>query len=148
MVSNARVIISNSLLTYLVDWVQDAVRERYRQSTRTSDGNLSWKSYLYKLYEAGQAWLVVSLVGRSLFVMTLLYATRLEHVFYGGCRQSGLLMCHLLRTDVVFRRSCYRIECDVYRDLYRMALGHKARTLFLRVVVEPKVLLLGRRIGR
>ncbi|KAF9366123.1 glycerol ethanol, ferric requiring protein [Mortierella sp. NVP85] len=46
-----------------IDWVQDAVRERYRQSTRTSDGNLSWKSYLYKLYEAGQAWLVVSLVG-------------------------------------------------------------------------------------
>ncbi|KAG0006782.1 glycerol ethanol, ferric requiring protein [Modicella reniformis] len=46
-----------------IDWVQDAVRERYRQSTRTSDGNRSWKAYLYESYEAGQAWLVVSLVG-------------------------------------------------------------------------------------
>lgn len=46
-----------------IDWVQDAVRERYRQTTKSSDGNRSWKSYLYQSYEAGQAWLVVSLVG-------------------------------------------------------------------------------------
>ncbi|KAF9103647.1 glycerol ethanol, ferric requiring protein [Mortierella sp. AM989] len=47
-----------------IDWVQDAVRERYRQTTKiTTDGSGSWSSYLYESYEAGQAWLVVSLVG-------------------------------------------------------------------------------------
>ncbi|KAF9437533.1 glycerol ethanol, ferric requiring protein [Entomortierella beljakovae] len=46
-----------------IDWVQDAVRERYRQTTRSIDGSGSWSSYLYDSYEAGQAWLVVSLVG-------------------------------------------------------------------------------------
>ncbi|KAG0360740.1 chloride channel [Gamsiella multidivaricata] len=46
-----------------IDWVQDAVRERYRQTTKISEGNNSWTSYLYESYEAGQAWVVVSLVG-------------------------------------------------------------------------------------
>ncbi|KAF9351592.1 glycerol ethanol, ferric requiring protein [Mortierella sp. AD094] len=47
-----------------IDWVQDAVRERYRQTTKaTPDGSGSWSSYLYDSYEAGQAWVVVSLVG-------------------------------------------------------------------------------------
>ncbi|KAG0032126.1 glycerol ethanol, ferric requiring protein [Podila clonocystis] len=46
-----------------IDWVQDAVRERYRQTVKSSEANHSWKSYLLESYEAGQAWLVVSLVG-------------------------------------------------------------------------------------
>ncbi|KAG0015172.1 glycerol ethanol, ferric requiring protein [Entomortierella chlamydospora] len=47
-----------------IDWVQDAVRERYRQTTKAApDGSGSWSSYLYDSYEAGQAWVVVSLVG-------------------------------------------------------------------------------------
>ncbi|KAG0027908.1 glycerol ethanol, ferric requiring protein [Podila clonocystis] len=46
-----------------IDWVQDAVRERYRQTVKSSETNRSWKSYLLESYEAGQAWLVVSLVG-------------------------------------------------------------------------------------
>lgn len=48
-----------------LDWVQDAVRERYRQTVKSSEANRSWKSYLVESYEAGQAWLVVSLVGKS-----------------------------------------------------------------------------------
>ncbi|GJJ71257.1 chloride channel 3/4/5 [Entomortierella parvispora] len=46
-----------------IDWVQDAVRERYRQTSKTAEANHSWASYLWESYEAGQAWLVVSLVG-------------------------------------------------------------------------------------
>ncbi|KAF9330745.1 glycerol ethanol, ferric requiring protein [Podila minutissima] len=46
-----------------IDWVQDAVRERYRQTVKSSEANRSWKTYLLESYEAGQAWLVVSLVG-------------------------------------------------------------------------------------
>ncbi|KAF9919947.1 glycerol ethanol, ferric requiring protein [Linnemannia zychae] len=46
-----------------IDWVQDAVRERYRQNSRISEAGHSWTAYLYESYEAGQAWLVVSLVG-------------------------------------------------------------------------------------
>ncbi|KAF9584268.1 glycerol ethanol, ferric requiring protein [Lunasporangiospora selenospora] len=46
-----------------IDWVQDAIRERYRQTAKVSEGNNSWMSFLYESYEAGQAWLVVSLVG-------------------------------------------------------------------------------------
>ncbi|KAG0264356.1 glycerol ethanol, ferric requiring protein [Mortierella polycephala] len=46
-----------------IDWVQDAVRERYRQTTKVSEANDSWTSFLWESYEAGQAWLVVSLVG-------------------------------------------------------------------------------------
>lgn len=46
-----------------IDWVQDAVRERYRQNSRTSEAGHSWTAYLWESYEAGQAWLVVSLVG-------------------------------------------------------------------------------------
>ena len=46
--------------------MQDAVRERYRQNSRTSEAGNSWPAYLWESYEAGQAWLVVSLVGMSL----------------------------------------------------------------------------------
>ncbi|KAF9091068.1 glycerol ethanol, ferric requiring protein [Mortierella sp. AD031] len=46
-----------------IDWVQDAVRERYRQNSRTSEAGHSWTAYLWESYEAGQAWVVVSLVG-------------------------------------------------------------------------------------
>ncbi|KAG9322819.1 hypothetical protein KVV02_007593 [Mortierella alpina] len=46
-----------------IDWVQDAVRERYRQTTRITEASHSWSSYLWESYEAGQAWVVVSLVG-------------------------------------------------------------------------------------
>ncbi|KAI1314486.1 glycerol ethanol, ferric requiring protein [Mortierella claussenii] len=46
-----------------IDWVQDAVRERYRQTTKAAEASGSWTSYLFESYEAGQAWVVVSLVG-------------------------------------------------------------------------------------
>ncbi|KAF8978010.1 glycerol ethanol, ferric requiring protein [Entomortierella lignicola] len=47
-----------------IDWVQDAVRERYRQTSKSvTDGGSTWASYIYQSYEAGQAWVVVTLVG-------------------------------------------------------------------------------------
>ncbi|KAG0250091.1 glycerol ethanol, ferric requiring protein, partial [Actinomortierella ambigua] len=46
-----------------IDWVQDAVRERYRRAVKEASKDHSWSSYLLDAYEAGQAWLVVSLVG-------------------------------------------------------------------------------------
>ncbi|KAG0238613.1 glycerol ethanol, ferric requiring protein [Actinomortierella wolfii] len=46
-----------------IDWVQDAVRERYRRAVKEASKDHSWRSYLLDAYEAGQAWFVVSLVG-------------------------------------------------------------------------------------
>lgn len=58
------------------------------------------------------------------------------------------LLAGCFRMPLVSNRRRHRIECCIYRNLYRVALGHKARTLLVCVVAEPKVLLLGRRIGR
>ncbi|CAJ0651298.1 13721_t:CDS:10, partial [Entrophospora sp. SA101] len=51
-----------------IDWVQDAIHERSRlnslRRTAAANGNRSpWSSWLKLSYEAGQAWIVVSIVG-------------------------------------------------------------------------------------
>lgn len=57
-----------------IDWVQDAAREQLRRKARRkqresygamlgSRGRTSWRRRLYEAYDAGQAWIVVTLVG-------------------------------------------------------------------------------------
>lgn len=54
-----------------IDWVQDAVYEQnYRRARRRTgrgfwdkEGVFSWRRKVYESYDAGQAWLVVTLVG-------------------------------------------------------------------------------------
>jgi chloride channel 3/4/5 len=54
-----------------IDWVQDAAREQLRRRARRKenagfferDGFLGWRRKLWESYDAGQAWLVVTLVG-------------------------------------------------------------------------------------
>lgn len=54
-----------------IDWVQDAAREQLRRRARRQenagffarDGRLGWRQTLRDSYEAGQAWIVVTLVG-------------------------------------------------------------------------------------
>src|SRR5271170_1871963 len=54
-----------------IDWVQDAAREQLRRRARRKenagfferDGVLGWRRKLWESYDAGQAWLVVTLVG-------------------------------------------------------------------------------------
>ena len=57
-----------------IDWVQDAAREQLRRRARRKenlgfferDGRLGWRRKLADSYEAGQAWIVVTLVGAAI----------------------------------------------------------------------------------
>ena len=54
-----------------IDWVQDAAREQLRRRARRKedagffgrDGFLDWRRKVWDSYDAGQAWLVVTIVG-------------------------------------------------------------------------------------
>lgn len=57
-----------------IDWVQDAAREQLRRRARRKEnagfferyGRLSWRQQFSEAYEAGQAWIVVTLVGAAI----------------------------------------------------------------------------------
>ena len=57
-----------------IDWVQDAAREQLRRRARRKEnagffekyGRLSWRQQFGEAYEAGQAWIVVTLVGAAI----------------------------------------------------------------------------------
>lgn len=54
-----------------IDWIQDSAREQLRRRARRKenagfferDGRLGWRRKLQESYDAGQAWIVVTLVG-------------------------------------------------------------------------------------
>jgi chloride channel 3/4/5 len=54
-----------------IDWVQDAARAQLRRKTRRQEqagiyeryGRYGWRRRLWDTYDAGQAWIVVTLVG-------------------------------------------------------------------------------------
>ncbi|RUP51346.1 chloride channel [Jimgerdemannia flammicorona] len=46
-----------------IDWVQDAIHERYRITALQEQSDDSWRSWVRLSYEAAQAWIVVLLVG-------------------------------------------------------------------------------------
>ncbi len=54
-----------------IDWVQDAAREQLRRRARRKEGAdfierrgiLGWSQKVWDLYDVGQAWIVVTLVG-------------------------------------------------------------------------------------
>jgi len=54
-----------------IDWVQDAAREQLRRKARRQEnasffqreGGIGWRRKLWESYDAGQAWIVVSLIG-------------------------------------------------------------------------------------
>ena len=57
-----------------IDWVQDSAREQLRRRARRKEnagffargGNLGWRRKLRESYDAGQAWIVVTLVGAAI----------------------------------------------------------------------------------
>ena len=57
-----------------IDWVQDSAREQLRRRARRKenagfferDGQLGWRRKLRESYDAGQAWIVVTLVGAAI----------------------------------------------------------------------------------
>ena len=60
-----------------IDWVQDAAREQLRRRARRKQrdsyslgrgarGRIGWRRSLYNAYDAGQAWIVVTLVGAAI----------------------------------------------------------------------------------
>ncbi|PNS16047.1 hypothetical protein CAC42_4448 [Sphaceloma murrayae] len=58
-----------------IDWVQDAAREQHRRKARrkhygtvyTDEGEkVGWRTKIYEAYDAGQAWIVVSLIGAAI----------------------------------------------------------------------------------
>lgn len=57
-----------------IDWVQDAVQEQARRRARRRqghgfwdrEGTFAWRRKLWESYDAGQAWLVVTLVGAAI----------------------------------------------------------------------------------
>ncbi|KAF2497024.1 putative voltage-gated chloride channel [Lophium mytilinum] len=58
----------------LKDWVQDAAREQIRRKARRQEkagffereGGIGWRRKLWESYDAGQAWIVVTLVGSAI----------------------------------------------------------------------------------
>ncbi|TKA77113.1 hypothetical protein B0A49_01406 [Cryomyces minteri] len=57
-----------------IDWVQDAAREQLRRKARRQEkaghfereGKIGWRERVRESYDAGQAWIVVSLVGAAI----------------------------------------------------------------------------------
>lgn len=57
-----------------IDWVQDAAREHLRKRARRQEqagffareGKLGWRRRLWDAYEAGQGWIVITLVGAAI----------------------------------------------------------------------------------
>ncbi|KAF2709096.1 voltage gated chloride channel [Pleomassaria siparia CBS 279.74] len=57
-----------------IDWVQDAAREQIRRKARRKerrgfwerDGRIGWRGRIAEAYDAGQAWIVVTLVGAAI----------------------------------------------------------------------------------
>ncbi|KAL5601146.1 hypothetical protein BROUX41_005951 [Berkeleyomyces rouxiae] len=57
-----------------IDWVQDAAHEHARREARkqqlngwrNNNGKVGWKYRLYESYEAGQVWIVVTLIGTAI----------------------------------------------------------------------------------
>lgn len=57
-----------------IDWVQDAAREQQRRKARLQEragfferkGRLGWRRKLWEAYDAGQGWIVVSLIGAAI----------------------------------------------------------------------------------
>ena len=57
-----------------IDWVQDAAREQLRRRARRKEeagslevnGGFNWRRKVWELYDAGQAWIVVTLVGAAI----------------------------------------------------------------------------------
>lgn len=57
-----------------IDWVQDAAREQLRRRAKRKEnlgffernGRLGWRRKILDSYEAGQAWIVVTLVGAAI----------------------------------------------------------------------------------
>jgi chloride channel 3/4/5 len=57
-----------------IDWVQDEVQEQIRRRARRREGHgfwdregtFGWRRKLWESYDAGQAWLVVTLVGAAI----------------------------------------------------------------------------------
>ena len=57
-----------------IDWVQDAAREQLRRKARRKErrgfwereGRIGWRGRIAEAYDAGQAWIVVTLVGAAI----------------------------------------------------------------------------------
>jgi chloride channel 3/4/5 len=57
-----------------IDWVQDAAREQLRKRAKRQlkagfferEGGRGWKRKVWESYDAGQAWIVVSLIGAAI----------------------------------------------------------------------------------
>ncbi|KAI9803353.1 MAG: glycerol ethanol, ferric requiring protein [Piccolia ochrophora] len=57
-----------------IDWVQDAAREELRRKARRREhagsfhrnGRIGWRRKLWESYDAGQAWIVVTLIGAAI----------------------------------------------------------------------------------
>lgn len=57
-----------------IDWVQDAAREQLRRKARRKEragfwereGRIGWRRKIAEAYDAGQAWIVVTLVGAAI----------------------------------------------------------------------------------
>ena len=57
-----------------IDWVQDAIHEQARRRTRRErgaqfwdkEGAFGWRRKVSELYDAGQAWLVITIVGAAI----------------------------------------------------------------------------------
>lgn len=65
-------------LTPLLDWVKDAILERYRQSSfqKRNQNDNSWQAWWRMTFETTQTWIVVSLVGKE---MMLIYQGHRQH---------------------------------------------------------------------
>lgn len=60
-----------------IDWVQDAAKEQLRRKARRQenagfyqrDGSLGWRRKVWEAYNAGQAWIVITIIGAAIGVI-------------------------------------------------------------------------------
>lgn len=68
-------------LTVVIDWVKDAILERYRQSSfqKRNQNDNSWQAWWRMTFETTQTWIVVSLVGKENDADTYIYQGHRQH---------------------------------------------------------------------
>ena len=151
-----------------IDWVRDAAREQQRRKAKRQEragffereGRLGWRRRLWEAYDAGQAWLVVTLIGTAIgmnaaflnIVTEWLSDIKLGHcttAFYlnesfccWGAEEGRHMSFSAARTILTPRRLrrvaalefSYRVPlCNIHPLLRKLCFSHTSRTCSDRI---------------
>lgn len=108
-----------------IDWVQDAVHEQTRRRARRErgaqfwdkEGTFGWRRKVSEAYDAGQAWLVITIVGAAIGLNSAalnIITEWLSDIKLGHCTTAFYLnesFCCWEAEDGAFPRSCCLPAC-------------------------------------